>query len=88
MIIVIKRVVIVDTNSNFSARYSLEGFLYQFRYALLESLKRDPDLFTVSIDTLDDIVFDKNGELDLLQTKNHNNMLQNLVIYHQIYGKH
>jgi hypothetical protein len=71
MITIIIRVVNVEDSSKFSARASLEGFIYQFRYALLESLKRKPDLFTIAIDTLDDIVVDKRGNLDHIQTKNH-----------------
>jgi hypothetical protein len=71
MITIIIRDVNVNNDSNFSARDSLKGFIYQFRYALLESLKRKPDLFTISIDILDDIVVDKDGNLDYIQTKNH-----------------
>ena len=52
----------------------MTGYLFQCRYALLDALKRmvqDVD-FQVSIETLDDVVLDQEGEaLELLQTKHH-----------------
>lgn len=57
-----------------SAASSALGYLYQCRYALLESLnrlKKGQD-FLVSIETLDDVVFEEVGEPpELLQTKHH-----------------
>lgn len=62
------------TINRFSAAPSLLGYLFQCRYALLESLRRlgDGPQFVVSLETLDDIVFERNGEPpELLQTKHH-----------------
>lgn len=59
-----------------SAASSALGYLYQCRYALLESLKRlrKDQEFLVSIETLDDVVFEETGEPpELLQTKHHLN---------------
>ena len=59
-----------------SAASSALGYLYQCRYALLESLKRlrKDQEFLVSIETLDDVVFEEVGEPpELLQTKHHLN---------------
>jgi hypothetical protein len=59
---------------DFSAAPSLLGYLYQCRYALLDSLRRLPQgqEFVVSIETLDDVVFEERGEApELLQTKHH-----------------
>lgn len=61
-------------SSSFSAVDSLTGYLYQVRYALLDALKRAKEdvRFSVSIETLDDIVFETDGQpLELLQTKHH-----------------
>jgi hypothetical protein len=58
----------------FSAAASTVGYLFQCRYALLESLRRlrRDEQFMVSIETLDDVVFERDGEPpDLLQTKHH-----------------
>lgn len=55
-----------------SAAASALGYLYQVRYALLESLTRlrKGYEFLVSIETLDDVVFENEGNaLELLQTK-------------------
>ena len=52
-----------STHSKYSATASLVGYLYQCRLALLETLKRlktNPSL-TVSIETLDDVVFESEG---------------------------
>jgi hypothetical protein len=60
--------------TQFSAAASAIGYLYQCRYALLESLRRlrRDDQFRVFIETLDDVVFERDGEPpDLLQTKHH-----------------
>lgn len=58
--------------SKFSAAPSLSGYLYQFRYALLESLRkiRHQIDFSVSIESLDDVVFEVGDDVvELLQTK-------------------
>jgi hypothetical protein len=58
----------------FPATASAVGYLYQCRYALLESLRRlrREEQFMVSIEILDDVVFEPDGKLpDLLQTKHH-----------------
>ena len=58
----------------FSAIPALTGYLYQCRYALLESLRRlrDEMEFQVYIETLDDIEFKPDsGSMELLQTKHH-----------------
>jgi len=58
--------------SNFSAASSLSGYLYQCRYALLEALRkiRQQIDFSVSIETLDDVVFEVGDNVvELLQTK-------------------
>lgn len=57
-----------------SAASSALGYLYQVRYALLEALHRlrSGQEFSVSIETLDDVVFEEAGEApELLQTKHH-----------------
>ena len=63
-----------DTPEQFSAADSTLGYLYQVRVALLWSLRRlkkDAD-FLVSLETLDDVVFEANGSPEeLLQTKCH-----------------
>ena len=49
--------------SKYSASASMLGYFYQCRLALLETLKRlkiDPTI-AVSIETLDDVVFEKDG---------------------------
>ncbi|WKZ35798.1 MAG: hypothetical protein QY332_19480 [Anaerolineales bacterium] len=64
----------MTTPSSFSAAESLTGYLYQVRYALLDALRRVKDdiRFTVSIETLDDIVFETEGQpIELLQAKHH-----------------
>jgi hypothetical protein len=68
-------------NTPFSAGASLSGYLFQCRYALLESLRRlrTEAEFTVSIETLDDVVFEARGEApELLQTKHHLNRASDL----------
>lgn len=71
----------VATPSPHSATASAVGFMYQVRYALLEALRRlrKNEQFTVSIETLDDVVFERDGTPpDLLQTKHHLNRQANL----------
>lgn len=65
------------SKSLFDATNSLLGYIYQVRYSLLLSLKKmrevdDPDDYFVSIETIDDISFEKTGTpVELLQTKYH-----------------
>ncbi len=71
-----------NKNSKFSAAPVLIGYMYQCRYALLESLYRLSrcEEFLVSIETLDDVVFETNGEPpDLIQTKHHVNQTADLT---------
>ena len=59
---------------HYSAAPSSLGYFYQCRYALLEALRRLPegDPISISIETLDDVVFDTEGSpIDVLQTKHH-----------------
>ena len=66
----------------YSAASSALGYLYQVRYALLESLRRlrRGQEFIVSIETLDDVVFENDGDApELLQTKHHLNKPTNLT---------
>ncbi|MFH1021788.1 MAG: ABC-three component system protein [Planctomycetota bacterium] len=66
----------------FSAASSAMGYLFQCRYALLEALRRmrhNVD-FQVCIETLDDVVFEQQGEApELLQTKHHINRAADLT---------
>ncbi len=67
---------------DFSAAPSLIGYLFQCRYALLESLRRlrRSEIFSVSIETLDDVVFETDDSaFDLLQTKHHISRKANLT---------
>ncbi|RUL84353.1 ABC-three component system protein [Tautonia sociabilis] len=60
--------------SPFSAADSALGYLYQCRYALLDSLRRwrQGEDFLVTVETLDDIAFEPTGRpAELLQTKHH-----------------
>jgi hypothetical protein len=62
--------------SSFSAADAALGYLYQVRVALLWSLQRlkKSQSFLVSLETLDDVTFETNGNPDeLLQTKHHKN---------------
>ena len=67
----------MSKKSEFDATSSALGYIYQVRYALLAALKKitsvaDPDDFNISIETLDDVAFDENGDPEtLLQTKYH-----------------
>jgi hypothetical protein len=64
----------MQDRSQYSAAASLLGYIYQCRLALLESLKRlksDPDI-AVAIETLDDVVFEKDGSpTEVIQVKHH-----------------
>ncbi len=63
-----------EQRATFSAAAPALGYLYQVRYALFDSLRRlaDGSQFSVSVETLDDVVFWTDGEAaDLLQTKHH-----------------
>lgn len=65
-----------------SAASSSLGYFYQCRYALLEALRRLPDEnpISVTIETLDDVVFQKAGSpIELLQTKHHMSAAGNLA---------
>jgi hypothetical protein len=62
--------------SPFSAADSALGYLFQCRYALLDSLRRwrQGEDFLITVETLDDIVFERKGQpAELLQTKHHLN---------------
>jgi|GEM_PF-103149 len=66
----------VSQVTSFGVPESMIGYLFQCRYALLESLRRlrKSEDFMVSIETLDDVVFEAEGEPpELLQTKHHLN---------------
>lgn len=66
----------------YSAAPSALGYIYQVRYALLESLRRlrKGQDFVVAIETLDDVVFEQDGEApELLQTKHHVNNTADLT---------
>lgn len=58
--------------SPFSARDSFKGYLFQCNYALLECLLKigEGGVFNISIETLDDVVFEKDGDAkEILQLK-------------------
>jgi hypothetical protein len=64
----------VTARSDFSATDSALGYLYQVRLALLSSLQRlsRDEIFAVYLETLDDVVFDRDGSPpELLQLKHH-----------------
>lgn len=69
----------MNQKSEFNASASMLGYLYQVRFGLYLSLKKlpevdDPEQFNFSIETLDDVSFDKEGTaIELLQTKFHGN---------------
>jgi len=72
----------ITPNSEFSAIGSLSGYLFQCRYALLDAIRRlkRGSTFSVTIETLDDIVFESPGDaVDVLQTKHHLNRVANLT---------
>jgi hypothetical protein len=65
-----------STRGKFSAAPSALGYFYQVRYSLFEALKKLPEgrRFCISIETLDDVVFETEGTaIDILQTKHHIN---------------
>lgn len=71
----------MSTISKYSAAASLLGYIYQCRLALLESLKRlKSDPYTaVAIETLDDVVFEKDGSpTEVIQVKHHISKKANL----------
>lgn len=71
-----------DNPDQFLAVDSALGYLYQVRCALLWSLQRLPTepIFEASIETLDDVTFEKNGlPQELLQTKLHKDRGANLT---------
>jgi hypothetical protein len=71
-----------NERGQYSASSSALGYLYQVRYALLESLRRlrETQEFTVEIETLDDVVFERHGAApELLQTKHHLNTTADLT---------
>src|SRR5438046_2091611 len=58
----------------FDATASMLGYLFQCRLALVDAIRRlrYQGSFTVSLETLEDIVFEKQGQpTELLQTKHH-----------------
>jgi len=65
------------SNGEFDATASMLGYIYQVRFGLYLALKKlgevdDEDLFNISIERLDDIAFDTDGNpVELLQTKFH-----------------
>ncbi len=66
----------------YSAVSSALGYFYQVRYALLEALRRlrTGYGFNVSIETLDDVVFDSSADpLEIFQLKHHINKAANLT---------
>jgi len=72
----------VHDRGEYSAAASALGYLYQIRYALSESLRRlrKAEQFVLSIETLDDVVFEVEGEaVEILQTKHHLNRGANLT---------
>lgn len=72
----------INKRGQHSAAASVLGYLYQVRYALLESLRRlrKEQEFIVTIETLDDVVFEQDGAApELLQTKHHLNKAADLT---------
>ncbi|NEZ61062.1 ABC-three component system protein [Adonisia turfae] len=71
-----------SNQTDFSAADSALGYLYQVRLALLSSLQRliRDDPFSIYLETLDDVVFERDGFApDLLQTKHHCERSANLT---------
>jgi hypothetical protein len=63
-----------DTTKKHEAAASMTGYLFQCRYALLAGLQAIPDApqLSISIEKLDDIAFEEQGEpVQLIQTKHH-----------------
>lgn len=68
--------------SKHSAVASMQGYMYQCRFALLEMLRRMPSnpCASVSIETIDDVVFEVNGRAEeIIQLKHHINRKANLT---------
>lgn len=69
-------------SSQFSASEHLIGYLYQVRYALLvllQKIKDEPGI-ELSLEKLDDVAFEQDGEvIELLQTKHHINQSAQLT---------
>jgi hypothetical protein len=62
----------VEDNNQFSASYPALGYFHQCRLALSESIKKiiSGGIFKVSVETLDDVVFENEGSPDeILQVK-------------------
>ncbi len=58
--------------TDFSAAPSALGYLFQVRYALVLLLRADEPETLISIEKLDDVAFEQNGEPEqLLQLKHH-----------------
>lgn len=72
----------VPPRGEYSAAPSALGYFYQVRCAMLEALRRlrKSSSFSVAIETLDDVVFEKvGGPPELLQTKHHVNQAADLT---------
>jgi len=74
---------VVSNAGKYSANEPATGYLYQCRYALLASLRRmseqDED-FLVSVETLDDVAFETQGQpTEVLQLKHHVKHAANLT---------
>jgi hypothetical protein len=69
-------------DSKHSAAPSMQGYLFQCRFALLEMLRRFPSnpLVSLTIETLDDVVFEKDGSpAEIIQLKHHISRSANLT---------
>lgn len=72
----------MTAHSDFSATDAALGYLYQVRLALLSSLQRlaKDEAFAVYLETLDDVVFERDGSApELLQLKHHCDRAANLT---------
>lgn len=72
----------VEERGRYSAAPSVLGYFYQCRYALFDALcrLREGESFCVSIETLDDVVFEMDGSaIRVLQTKHHIKAQPNLT---------
>jgi hypothetical protein len=62
----------MPSSSDFSAAPSALGYLFQIRYALVLLLRADEPENVISIEKLDDVAFEEDGEpKQLLQFKHH-----------------
>ncbi|MHB1697447.1 MAG: ABC-three component system protein [bacterium] len=71
-----------SVNSKHSAAPSMQGYIYQCRVALSEMLRKlkENQMVSVTIETLDDVVFEKNdAPIEIIQTKHHINRQANLT---------